>query len=362
MIPDHVASGHTSTPAVFPLVANRANQRLLTTWLDEAAQYRLVDEEFETAAFDLCILDTAALEQSQSVLKRRKAEADSLLPYLLLVPDTSGAAVNEELRRQRPALWELVDGTVRVPLDKYDLSNSLDTLLRLREQSREISRRQQQLEILNRLLRHDIRNDIAVVLGWLDVLSEHVTPEQQSVFDRVESASKHILDLTTTAKDITETMARDGDAELTPMSLTQVLLEETERCRATFETATIELPDSLPELTVRANDLLSSVFRNLISNAVQHNDTAEPVVTIGVSTSDGSAEIRIADNGPGVPDAIREGIFDDEVKGIESAGTGMGLYLVSTLTRMYGGSVRVEPNEPRGSVFVVELPTVDRSD
>lgn len=356
------AAGNTPTSNVFPLVANEANQRLLRKWLAEKPEYSLVEADLDTAAFDICILDTAALRQSQSLLERRKNESESLLPYLLLVPDSSGAAVNEELRRQHPELWKLVDGTVRVPLEKYDLSNSIDTLLRLREQSHEISRRERQLEILNRLLRHDIRNDIAVVLGWLDVLSEHVTPEQQSAFDRVESASSHILDLTTTAKDITETMARDGDAELTPMSLTQVLLEETERCRTTFETATIELPESVPEVTVRANDLLPSVFRNLISNAIQHNDADESVVRVGLTTSDGHARVRIADNGPGVPDAIREEIFQDEVKGIESAGTGMGLYLVSRLVQMYGGSVWVEENEPRGSEFVVELPTVESPD
>lgn len=362
MTADSSVGGQLSTASVFPLVADQANQRLLTTWLAEQPQYRLLQEGFETAGFDICILDAAALQQSQAMLERRKDEADGLLPYLLLVPDSSGGAVNEELRRRHPALWELVDGTVRVPLDKYDLSNSIDTLLRLREQSREISRRERQLEILNRLLRHDIRNDIAVVLGWLDVLSEQITPEQQSAFDRVEAASNHILDLTTTAKDITETMAQEGDAELAPMDLTRVLREEAERCRTTFETATIHLPESLPELTVEANDLLPSVFRNLISNAVQHNDSDEPVVRIGVTTADGHVRVRIADNGPGVPDAIRDEIFHDEVRGIESAGTGMGLYLVSRLVQMYGGSVWLEENEPRGSVFVVELPTVDVAD
>ncbi|WP_435115781.1 sensor histidine kinase [Halolamina sp. C58] len=362
MAPDRAVTDRGSTATVFSLVANTANQRLLTRWLAENSRYQLVEGELDSASFDICVLDTAALRQSQSTLRRRKDEADSLLPYLLLVPDSSWVAVNEELRRQHPALWELVDGTVRVPLDKYDLANSIDTLLRLRDQSQEISRRGRQLEILNRLLRHDIRNDIAVVLGWLDVLSDSITPEQRSAYERIESASNHILDLTTTARDITETIASGGEPELRPMNLTQVVLEEAEKCRTTFETASIELPDSPPEITVAANDLLSSVFRNLISNAVQHNDAAEPRVAISLSASDGAARVKIADNGPGIPDSIREQIFHDEVKGVESAGSGMGLYLVSTLVQMYDGSVWVDDNDPRGSVFVVELPTVEAAD
>lgn len=359
MTRDTPADGQGSRTNVLPLIGNTANQRVLSTWLTENPQYRLVESGLDTATFDLCILDTATLRESESTLRQRKAEADGLLPYLLLVPDSSGAAINEELRQKRPELWELVDGTVRVPLDRYDLSNSVDTLLRLREQSREISRREQQFEMLNRLLRHDIRNDIAVVLGWLDVLSDHVPAEQQSVFDRVKSASNHILDLTNTARNITEAMAGNGETELMPMSLTHVLFDEIEKTQTTYDNATIEPPESPPELTVRANELLSSVFRNLLNNAVQHNDSDDPVVAISVTESDGTARVRIADNGPGVPDAIREEIFENEVKGLESAGSGMGLYLVSTLVDMYDGTIQLETNEPRGSVFVVELPTIE---
>ena len=362
MIPDNAANGQLSTATVFPHVANTANQRLLTRWLAEKPAYRLVDEDLDTAAFDICVLDTAALERSKATLKRRKEEADCLLPYLLIVPDSSGGTINEELRQRRPELWALVDGTVRVPLDKFDLSNSIDTLLRLRNQSREVSQRERQLEILNRLLRHDIRNDIAVVLGWLGVLSDHIPPEHQSEFDRIESASNHILDLTTTARDIAETMAGQSEAELRPMSLKKVLVEEADKCETTYEGVTIDLQEPLPDAVVLANDLLSSVFRNVISNAVQHNDSSEPEVTISADAGEERVRVRIADNGPGVPEAIREEIFDDEVKGIESAGTGMGLYLVSTLVRRYDGAVWVEENAPRGSVFVIELPTVGRPD
>ena len=358
---DSSIRGIASPPAVLPLVADEANQGLLTRWIDEHPEYTLAEGDPESAVFDLCILDTTALERFRSALRGRKDEANTLLPCLLLVPDDSGAAIRAELRRQRPALWRLVDGTVRLPLRTYDLENSVDTLLRLREQSTDLARRERQLEILNRVLRHDIRNDISVVLGWLDVLSADIPPERQSAFDRVESASEHILDLTTTTRDIVEAMTGEGDgeADLAPMNLTRAVVEEAERCRTTFETVTVDLPAAPPTLIVRANDLLSSVIRNLISNAVQHNDSDEPVVSIGLSESDGAAQIRVADNGPGVPDAIVAEIFEDEVKGLESTGTGMGLYLVSTLVEMYGGDIWTEANEPRGSVFVVELPTVD---
>ena len=70
--------------------------------------------------------------------------------------------------------------------------------------------------------------------------------------------------------------------------------------------------------------------------------------------------VRIADNGPGVRDEIKEEIFGKGQKGLESAGTGIGLYLVRTLLDAYGGAVWVEDNQPEGAVFVVELQSTDR--
>jgi signal transduction histidine kinase len=69
--------------------------------------------------------------------------------------------------------------------------------------------------------------------------------------------------------------------------------------------------------------------------------------------------VSIADNGPGIEDKHKEQIFQEGEKGLESGGTGVGLYLVKTLVDKYGGDVWVEDNEPTGSVFVVELPLAD---
>jgi len=78
-------------------------------------------------------------------------------------------------------------------------------------------------------------------------------------------------------------------------------------------------------------------------------------VTVTCEETDDRIRVRVADNGPGVPDAEKDEIFGKGEKGLDSAGSGIGLYLVSVLTRQFGGDVWVEDNEPRGAVFVVEL-------
>jgi signal transduction histidine kinase len=341
------------------LVADQGNQQVLTDWLAAHDRYILAEEPADTAAFALCVVDARSLAREEATLRRRKDAADELLPVLLLVPEAAGDGLLRELRATRPELWGLVDGVVRFPLSEADLASQIDTLLRLREQSRQLARQEQQFKILNRVLRHDIRNDMNVVLGWLDVLADHVDDAGRPQLERVESAAEHVVELTAVARDLAATV---GDADpgpgLEPMSLTRVLVEEVEKCREAFENATIELPASPPDLTVEANELLSSVFRNLLNNAVQHND-GDPVVSMDLAEREGRAIVRIADNGPGVPDELKREVFDDEVKGLDSVGTGMGLYLVSTLVDTYGGEAWVEDNDPRGSVFCVALDVLD---
>jgi len=78
-------------------------------------------------------------------------------------------------------------------------------------------------------------------------------------------------------------------------------------------------------------------------------------VTVTVERTESSLEIRIADNGPGVPDSQKEEIFGKGNNGLESEGTGVGLYLVDSLMDSYDGSVWVEDNDPDGAVFVVQF-------
>jgi signal transduction histidine kinase len=121
----------------------------------------------------------------------------------------------------------------------------------------------------------------------------------------------------------------------------------------------VTVENRIPDVEVRGNELLEAVFRNVIENAIVHNDKEAPRVRISTRLEDGAVVVAIADNGPGVPDSQKETIFGKGEKGLDSAGAGIGLYLVRTLLDQYGGDVRVEDNDPEGAVFLVELPVVE---
>jgi signal transduction histidine kinase len=199
---------------------------------------------------------------------------------------------------------------------------------------------------------------MTVVRGRTNLLAEHVEEAGKEDLEAVQDATESAIKLTKTARDLSETML-STEEDVEPVRLDHHLETPVETARSEFENAVIITDDRLPDVRVRGNDLLEAVFRNLIQNAIIHNDKEDPKVRISVTLDEKTATVAVADNGPGIPDDQKETIFGKGEKGLDSPGTGLGLYLVQTLVEQYGGDVWVEDNDPEGSVFYVELPQVD---
>lgn len=214
------------------------------------------------------------------------------------------------------------------------------------------------LEILNEVVRHDIRNDIQLIQAYAALLEDHVDEEGQTFLETIQESSAQAVDLTKTARDLADVMLQ-ADADPSAVGIDQTIQNQVEEIRSAYPEAVITVENSLPKVRVRADEMLDAVFRNLIENAIQHNDKDVPEVVIRSAVTEKTAKVEIADNGPGIPDAQKENVFGKGEKGIGSEGTGLGLYLVQTLVERYQGTVRVEDNDPEGSVFVVELPLAE---
>lgn len=212
------------------------------------------------------------------------------------------------------------------------------------------------LRMLNQVMRHDIRNDLQLVQAYASLLHDHVDEEGREYLDVIERSTENAVSLTTTARDLTQVILQE-DAEAGRVSLARTLNQQVEEVRSAHPEAVVTVAGSIPATAVVGDEMLGSVFRNLLRNAIQHNDKTPPEVTVSATEEDDAVEVRIADNGPGVPDAQKEAIFGKGEKGLESPGAGLGLYLVQSLVDAYGGDVWVEDNDPEGAVFVVRLPT-----
>jgi PAS domain S-box-containing protein len=276
--------------------------------------------------------------------------------------ETGEAVIGAEHGIEHPdgsRLWLSVNA---VPLTDADGSirrvvAAFEDVTDRRDRESDLESANRQFEILNRILRHDVRNDVGVVLGWVELLEERLDDEESlELLARIRRTARDALRLTETGKDLIEVLSTDGAVPLEPIAVEGVLADELAKHREMYPHATFRVEGELPDadVTVEANEMLSSVVGNVLTNAVQHNDTDEPTVELRVGTTDETVTIHVADDGPGL--APNEGaVFDRGEKGLDSDGTGLGLYLVDELVSRYGGEVRVAGNEPRGTVFSIEL-------
>jgi len=228
----------------------------------------------------------------------------------------------------------------------------------LREQNALLEQQRDELDVLNQVLRHDFRNDLQLVTAYTELLAEHVDGDEAEYVETIRERANHAVELTRTARDTAE-MMQTREVDDKRIALRPVLEDEIADLREMYPGAVITVASPPPAVSVRANEMLGSVFRNLLTNAVQHNDADVPEVSVAAADRGERVTVRVADNGPGVPDEQKSQIFGKGEKGLDSPGTGLGLHLVQTLVERYGGSVRVEDNDPEGAVFVVALPKAD---
>ncbi|WP_251343108.1 ATP-binding protein [Haloplanus halophilus] len=292
---------------------------------------------------------SAALGQSFGVTwadDTDTADFDTFLDRL----DDGERIVGEDARHRRPD-GSLVDTRVwAAPLHDGDPGAAfvvLDVTAR--------RGRQQRLAVLNRVLRHNVRNDVNVVRGHVDRLADHVSDDDEArrslrVARRRLDA---IVDLSDTARRI-ERVADADRAETVRMDLPEVVADRVDRLRRAHPACVVRT--SLPDgAAVRAHELLPQALDNVLENAVEHADSATPRVTVDLSTGGGDrVTLRVADDGPGLPPVERR-VLETGVETQLTHSTGLGLWLTNWIVRVSSGRIDVETGD-EGTTVVLELP------
>lgn len=228
------------------------------------------------------------------------------------------------------------------------------------ETERRLGRQNERLELLNHIVRHDIHNDMTIISGWLTLLREEVDGDVAERFDDVIRASDHVMELLQGVGEALAVLGVDEGISVKPTPVDEALETEVARVRDVHPDAEVRLPDELPGTEVRANEMLASVFRNLLVNGITHAKTDEPTVVVDIEVTDERVCVSVADEGPGLSASLREALTDPEQSVAQVSGVGVGLYLVETLVTAYDGDIEIRDNEPTGTVFTVSLKRMDR--
>ncbi|MFC6786326.1 histidine kinase N-terminal 7TM domain-containing protein [Halobaculum halobium] len=221
---------------------------------------------------------------------------------------------------------------------------------------------ERRVEVLNRVLRHDLRNDIAVVDGYLRLLREELDDcDSAAVADALDVLSARTDGMTEVTEQaaLAESLA-DGEPDVREFDLAAVVRRRVEQARTEHPEVRLEatVPDSA--VPIEAVSVFPSAVDNLIENAIEHSDRDRPhlVVTLDGDAGEGTAELRVADDGPGLPPDDRAVLVGEEPS-LEEA-NGLGLWLINRIVRTSGGAVRVE-DATEGTAITVRLPVADPS-
>jgi signal transduction histidine kinase len=211
---------------------------------------------------------------------------------------------------------------------------------------------QDALAFINHLLRHNVLNGLQVVDGYGDLMAGHVDEEGARYLRTIRERADHMANLVGTVRVLMQTLAEG--VEPVPVDVGRVVEREAAIAREGHPEATFET-DVGRDLLGLADPMLGAVLENLLTNAVVHHDGPTPNVTITAERAGSEVVVRVADDGPGVPGELRERYLAEGSRGPDSTGTGLGLYLASTLVEAYGGRFALRDNDPRGTVAELRL-------
>jgi signal transduction histidine kinase len=215
--------------------------------------------------------------------------------------------------------------------------------------------RRQRLEVLNRALRHNLRNDMTVVVGNADLLGERVADDHRALADAVSRRGRALQRLGEKARDAEAVLADDTAPR--DVSVTSVCDDLVRRARESFPDADVaaSVPDGLT-VTARVT-VLDTVLWNLVENALDHGD--DPSVRLAATDMGDGVEFVVADDGPGIPTAELEAIRSRTEPDL-SHGSGLGLWIVRWGTRVLGADLTFEDRGPTGTRVTVTVPRADR--
>lgn len=199
------------------------------------------------------------------------------------------------------------------------------------------------LLLLNRALRHDVLNVFTAARMCVELLKEFCEniEEAKLVLQKLETTLERGVKIITNLRAFEEAVVED---RLEKINVREVVEDVAKH----FDiSVTVE-----GNCEVVADRGLRTIFENLFQNAVQHGRTDR--IEVKIKRVGDFCEIRV-DYGTGIPDKIKDKIFEKGFTYGRAASTGQGLYLVKKLVERYGGEIWVENNQPNGSVFVLKL-------
>lgn len=235
---------------------------------------------------------------------------------------------------------------------------------RVAQRTADLVRAQRQKEELAQLIVHDLRSPANGIMlaSKVRLRDKHASELDRQRWQNVHTAAQAIHRMAMNLLDVMRSEDGTFAPKLAPVAPGALIAEAIEQMTPVAVGNGRELvvrDRGLPATLACDHELVARVLQNLIDNAVRHTPEGSRV-TLDAGRDGDWLELRVLDEGPGIPPELRERVFD---KGVqlggdtrERTGRGLGLAFCRLAVTSHGGTIRIDANEPHGSAFVVRLP------
>ena len=216
---------------------------------------------------------------------------------------------------------------------------------------------------------HDLKTPITVIQGYSKAVLDGIADEEtkKRYLTAIYNKSQMMSDLINSFHEFSKLDHPQFILNIEKHDICEYFREYLAMRYEELELAGCELETELPEEEVIISfdsAQLNRVFENIINNSLRHNK-GNMTIFSGLTVTEDSVVIRLGDDGIGIPEAIREHIFEPFVTGNEArtsgGGSGLGMAISKKIVEAHGGELVLMPGEERGTTYEIRLPIGEKS-
>lgn len=319
---------------------NREDERLETDTADTA---RKALEMLKGNDYEAVIADYKMSGMNGTDLLREFREIDEKKPFIVLTGKGNEKAAMDALNL----------GADRYLQKKDDPRAQYEELADIIAHEIEHYRSEERKKFLYALLRHDVRNKAQLIQEYLGLLKEtDLNDEQKKYLKGAKETAEGEYELIENIRKLREVKGEN----IEKVDLSSAIEKALEDKNIKEHDEEIEISYKDPECRVLGGTMLKEAFSQLIDNSISHSNCERIRITSRVSND--KCIVTIEDNGSGIPEDIKDDIFDKAWSGKGKRGSGLGLYLVKKIIEKYEGDIELKDSELGGARFDVYLKKV----
>jgi signal transduction histidine kinase len=283
----------------------------------------------------------------------------------IVQPDALGDPIGEALgvdldsKDGGPVSIETTEGRRQFELERSELTSRSGEPVGRAYLLRDVTERrshEQRLDVLNRVLRHNLRNDMDAIRGFAEAL-ERGDPDSEpaALAARIRRTADGLAALGETLSR-GERLLEAGPIDPEPVDIDPLLGQVAGTLRERYPEASVTTQTTDGTTVVRTDpQVLETVLEETTENGIEHNDSEPPRVEIAALDDDSGVVVEVRDDGPGIPEREQSVLLEGTETPLRH-GSGLGLWLVYWGVVRLGGDLEFREREPRGSTVAVRLP------